>query len=72
MTSYMNKMRQPAVMGRRGFFRSIAGLAASLLFGRLPIWASKAPIGDQDFVVINGWVLTREDVAASKVISDAV
>jgi hypothetical protein len=70
----MNKMRhlQPAVMGRRSFFSSIAGLAASLLFGRLPFLALKVPAKDKEFVIINGWVLTREDVAASKVTSDVV
>ena len=69
----MNKIRpQPAIMCRRRFFSSIAGLAASLLFGDIPFLASKVLAEEQDFVIINGWVLTREDVAASKVTIDVV
>ena len=59
-------------MDRRNFFSSIAGLAVSLLAGDIPILASKNPSGEQDFVIVNGWVLTREDVAAGKVTTDAV
>ena len=69
------KMRnlQPAIIGRRRFLSSIASLTASLLFGDIPFFlASRVSVKEQDFVILNGWVLTREDVAASKVTIDAV
>ena len=66
----MNKIRpQPAMICRRRFFSSIAGLAASLY---IPFLASKVTAKDQDFVIINGWVLTREDVLGSEVTIDVV
>ena len=70
----MNRMqhRQPAVIDRRRLFGSIAGLAASLLLGRMPFWKSEVPVGDEDFVIINGWVLTRADVAASDLAPNVV
>ena len=66
----MNKIRpQPAIMSRRRFFSSIAGLAASLY---IPFSASKVASRDQDFVIINGWVLNREDVLEGEVMIDVV
>ena len=50
-------------MDRRNFLSSIAGLAVSLLAGDIPFFTLKVPSGEQDFVIVNGWVLTREDVA---------
>ena len=58
---------------RRCFLWSMAGLAVSI--PNLPFETeqhSKIPTVDQDFVIVNGWVLTREDVAASKVTIDVV
>jgi hypothetical protein len=54
---------QPAHMGRRSFLRSIAGVTASMLLGDSMLFASSIPLREHDFVIVNGWVLTREDVA---------
>jgi hypothetical protein len=59
-------------MDRRRFVSSIAGLTASLFCGDIAILASKTPLGEQEFVIIDGWVLTREDVGASEVTSDVI
>ena len=60
-------------MGRRRFLGSVAGLTASLLLSDIPfLLASRVSVKEQDFVILNGWVLTLEDVAASKVTIDAV
>ncbi len=58
---------------RRGFFYSMAGLAVSI--PRLPFAIKKflkTPFDDQDFVIVNGWVLTHGDFVASKVNQDVV
>ena len=71
----VNKMRhlQSTVMVRRRFLGWTASLTASLLFGDIPFFlTSRVSVKEQDFVILNGWVLTREDVAASKVTIDAV
>jgi hypothetical protein len=72
--SRMSKMRhmQVARTDRRRFCRSMAGLIGGLWFGNLTLRGSKVPIEDQDFLIVNGWVLTRKDVAASDVTFDAV
>jgi len=52
---------------RRRFLWSIACLAMAgrmLPFRRKGSW-SKMPGGDGDFLIVNGWVLTREDLASS-------
>lgn len=61
----------PAI-DRRNFCSSIFGLAGSLLFGSSAFRTPKTSPADHDFVVVNGWVLTREDVASSKPTSDAI
>jgi hypothetical protein len=61
-----------AAVDRRVFCRSIFGLGGSLLFGGLAFWMPKISSADHDFVIVNGWVLTRKDVASSKPTSDAL
>ena len=61
-----------AAIDRRVFCRSIFGLGGSLLFGGLAFWMPKISSADQDFVIVNGWVLTREDLAASEMTTDVV
>ena len=57
---------QGAVMVRRRFLGSFASLAASLLFSDVHLFlASRASVKEQDFVIVNGWVLTCEDVKAT-------
>jgi hypothetical protein len=64
---------QPTIIGRRRFLSSITSLTASLLFGDIPFFlASRVSVKEQGFVILNGWVLTREDVSVSKVTIDAV
>ena len=54
-------------MARRRFLGWAASLTASLLFGDVPsCLAASVSVEEQDFVIINGWVLTREDMATSK------
>jgi len=61
-----------SVINRRGFCSSIVGLVGSMLFGHLAFFMPKSSSADQDFLIVNGWVLTREDVASSKPTSDAL
>ena len=61
-----------AAIDRRFFCRSILGLGGSLLFGSLAFWMPRISPADRDFVIVNGWVLTRKDVASSKPTSDAL
>ena len=70
----MSKMQylQPTVMCRRRFFRSIGGLTVSLLFGDIPFLASNVPVGEQGFVIVNGWVLTCADVAENQLTNDVI
>ena len=70
----MSKMQylQPAVICRRRFFHSIGGLTVSLLFGDILFLPSNVPAGEQGFVIVNGWVLTRADVAGGQVTNDVV
>jgi len=59
---------------RRRFLWSIACLAMAgpiLQFPRKGSWP-KIPGGDGDFLIVNGWVLTREDFASSEVVHNVV
>jgi len=67
------KIRHSSLMVRRRFLSWAASLTASLLFGDIPSFlASNRSVEEQDFVILNGWVLTREDIATSKAMSDVV
>jgi hypothetical protein len=68
----MDKMRRPKTTSicRRHFFSSIGGLTVGLLLDHSVFL--KIPAGEPEFVVVNRWVLTREDVTASTVTVDAV
>jgi hypothetical protein len=59
-------------MCRRGFFSSTAGLMAGLLYGNIPFFSSKLRATEQEFVIVNGWVLTRADVAKSEATVDVI
>ena len=53
-------------MVRRRFLGWVASLTASLFFGDIPLFlASRVSVKEQDFVILNGWVLTREDLKAT-------
>jgi hypothetical protein len=62
-------------IGRRYFCCSIVGLAVSVVVAKLPFeieqW-SKISTADQEFPIVNGWVLTREDLATSEMTTDVV
>ena len=63
------------IFDRRHFCGSIAGLAAICGLVRLPFGAgqgSKTLAAKQDFIVVNGWVLTHEDLAASEITPDVI
>jgi hypothetical protein len=59
---------QSDFINRRRFFCSISGFAASVVAPMLPFeikqW-SKMPTAEQGFLIVNGWVLTREDISES-------
>jgi hypothetical protein len=60
---------------RRYFCCSIVGLAVAVIGLRLPFEVeqkSKLTTNDRDFLIVNGWVLTREDFAAGEVSSDVI
>jgi len=60
---------------RRSFCRSVVAIALGLVGVKVSFALKQPPksVGsDQDFVVVNGWVLLRSDLAASDVTPDAV
>jgi len=60
-------------MVRRRFLGWSARLTAGLLLGDIVfLLGSRKPEKEQGFVVINGWVLTSGEAAASKVTTDVV
>ena len=65
----------PAAWDRRYFCYSVAGLAIKVAFAKLP-FSSEAELEtaapDQQFVIVNGWVLTRDDVAARELMPNVV
>jgi hypothetical protein len=63
------------MIDRRHFFCSIAGLAVNVVVAKRQFGidrTSKMAIADQEFLIINGWVLTRDDMAASEMTHDVV
>ena len=61
------------LISRRHFFSSVAALFASINpIIKLGTLLRKSSSPDDDFLIINGWVLKREDFAASEVEQDAV
>ena len=59
----------------RRCFCSIAGLAVNVVLAKLPFGveqSSKMTAANQEFLIVNGWVLTREDVAASEMAHNVV
>ncbi len=53
----------------------MAGLAINVVLAKLPFGVeqrSRMAAADQEFLIVNGWVLTREDIAASEVTPDVV
>jgi hypothetical protein len=64
------------VLNRRRFFCcSIAGLAINALRARLPVaieQGSNLAPANREFLIINGWILTTEDMTASKMTSNVV
>jgi hypothetical protein len=67
-------MGNPLIIGRRYFCCSIAGLVVSDIVAKPPFRAAKIPQlpAHQEFLIVNGWVLTREDLATSDVTTDVV
>jgi hypothetical protein len=64
-----------AIIDRRCFCCSIAGLAVNVVLAKLPSGIeqrSKMATADQEFLIVNGWVLTREDMATNEVALDVV
>jgi hypothetical protein len=63
------------IFDRRYFCCSIVGLAVNTGLAKLPFGVeqvSKMAAANREFVIVNGWVLTREDVAASEMTRNAV
>ena len=64
-----------AIVDRRYVCRSIAGLVINVVVGNLPAGIeqkSSMMAANQGFLIVNGWILTREDVAARDVLPDVV
>lgn len=62
-------------LGRRGFCGFVASMAFSIVLARLPSeleQLSKIASADQDYLLINGWVLTCADIAAAEMTPDVV
>jgi hypothetical protein len=73
----MNVMRHlfSAVLNRRGFGTLIAGWAVGIVFAKLPFAAEQSlhvAKTDSEFLVVNGWVLIREDFSVGKVANDVI
>jgi hypothetical protein len=66
MTQGMRNYR--TFINRRYFCCSIGGLAINVALAKLPFRGSKIATTNVEFVVVNGWVLTREDLALSQMI----
>ena len=63
------------MIDRRYVFYSVAGLVLNAVLGKLPFGIeqrAKVVAESPGFVIINGWVLTREDVAASKLTRNVI
>jgi hypothetical protein len=59
----------------RRCFCSIAGLAVNVVLANAPFGGkkrSKMVAGNQEFLIVNGWVLTREDLAGTKMTPNVV
>jgi len=53
------------MQNRRSFFKALTSFALALPFATGPAArAAAAPAVVQDFTIVNGWVLTRADLAA--------
>jgi hypothetical protein len=68
-------MRHFDILDRRHFFGMITGLAVNIGLLKLPFGVEQrstivAP--NREFVIVNGWVLTGEDIAASEMTRNAV
>ena len=60
------------VICRRHLFGLFSGMTTSLLFGDFLFLCAKRSAGTGGFAIINGWVLTQEEAAASKAAGHAV
>jgi len=63
------------VLDRRYFCGSIAGVALNVVLAKLPFGTkqgSKMAAANPEFLIVNGWILTREDVAVSKITPNVV
>lgn len=61
------------MIDRRTLCGSIIGLIGSLQFENLKPGVAKVLFHDQEeFLIVNGWVLTRKDVVGSKATSNAI
>jgi hypothetical protein len=63
------------IVRRRSFVRSIAGLALGAVAAELPFGAERSSktVGlDHDYLIVNGWVLTREDLGTVRVALNVV
>jgi hypothetical protein len=72
----MNSPRNPFIdiFNRRGFCRSISALVAGAVIARLPAAQASewVAIKDAEYLIVNGWVLTREDVATMELPPDVI
>lgn len=68
-------MRDVNIFDRRYFCCTIAGLTINVGLAKLAIGVEqrpRMPAANREFVIINGWVLTGDDVAASEMTPNVV
>ncbi len=73
----MNRTRQlcSPIVDRRCFCGSIVGLAVGVIVTKLPSEAqrlSKRTGAGQEYLIVNGWVLSREDFAVAEIMRHVV
>ena len=62
-------------INRRNFCASAASLALAIVAAKLPIVTVpnlQVLVLDHEFVIVNGWVLTRKDISMSEPLPDVV
>jgi len=62
-------------ISRRNVCWSLGAVVINDVLAKLPFWIeqrSKMTAADPAFLIVNGWVLTSEDLAASDMTSDVV
>jgi hypothetical protein len=64
---------EAVIIDRRVLWRSIGGAVLTVAFANAPsIRVVGMLLADPEYLIINGWLLTREDMAADGLVRDVV